>query len=931
MGVDAEDILVCFWRFLRFFINVTQICLQNHPFVSGIFLLFFLVYVFFDLLIYHSPFLIFIVVLLRFFWSSETTTIQNVKEKEENNQRVSLEISKDDRVIRNKDLSSFEKQKSRRTNVKEKNIEWKAPQKIVVDQEQPSSSSAENVQLDPPKPITESNSKPELALDDQIEEAEEEDEEDGGNKAVEWTEDDQKNLMDLGLSEIERNKRLESLIAKRRARKLFRMQVEKALVESKTNPPSQIAPIFVARTNPFDVPTVSNDIDSMQIPGSAPSVLLPTQNPFDLPYDPLEEKPNLMADSFQQEFAAANQKELMYCRHESFCLGPFQFNSEQERRETKMGPFFVSEKRGLEGFGCPRYRRQSGDHDRLIEQLLLEVRGNQSHIDRTPATAEESTEEENTETNTYTNDSNNTNDIITANRMESISSTITEVDLDPPATEDSNDESTSSSSSEVANRSDVSNKLFSHSVPNMFDPLYEASTPTGNNKNGMEERMFYVDKTTIHTPTFSIASDLQVEVSEVGSPPLTVNGNNSPNDGESLSYDGELGRVNSTNFDQKSLEDINRVMEEVGKLRDSCSFDGLSMENQEKAMELMEKLPSRSFSEGVSEKTEENPDESMKEVNAAKHVVADTNQDKEDQEKQEEAIPGDLPKPVEETELESSSNMHIEGNSLKLEEHRSLESMEPLKDEDQDLSSKGDDVQDSNYKGDEKLIEQESITNISNPREAENNFTPIENKSEEIVAESEISPIYQSSDGIISRQVSIAVEEVPGNLSSPSSPTSTLIQNIPDNEDSSSNLHQDPESNVEDHQMNNSRDENLSSDDSSATKMLIDEANKAGTEELKSSKAMEIGSISNDDIIDTISEKLAEESTNPTTTTTKELNDPEVSDEKEKEEDYELKGIEASEVRTILCKKVENDNRKYHKKIKKKKTSRLSLSRHQET
>ena len=59
------------------------------------------------------------------------------------------------------------------------------------------------------------------------EEAEDEDEDEGdeyGYKVVEWTEDDQKNLMDLGTSELEMNRRLESLIAKRRARKLIKMR-----------------------------------------------------------------------------------------------------------------------------------------------------------------------------------------------------------------------------------------------------------------------------------------------------------------------------------------------------------------------------------------------------------------------------------------------------------------------------------------------------------------------------------------------------------------------------------------------------------------------------------------------------------------------------------------------------------------------------------
>ncbi|KAH0453027.1 hypothetical protein IEQ34_017351 [Dendrobium chrysotoxum] len=52
--------------------------------------------------------------------------------------------------------------------------------------------------------------------DEEDEEAQEE--KDNNEAVVKWTADDQKNLMDLGSSELERNQRLENLIAKRRAR-----------------------------------------------------------------------------------------------------------------------------------------------------------------------------------------------------------------------------------------------------------------------------------------------------------------------------------------------------------------------------------------------------------------------------------------------------------------------------------------------------------------------------------------------------------------------------------------------------------------------------------------------------------------------------------------------------------------------------------------
>ncbi|CAI0540549.1 unnamed protein product [Linum tenue] len=81
------------------------------------------------------------------------------------------------------------------------------------------------------------------------------------NHAVEWNEDDQKNLMDLGISEIERNKRLESLIARRREKKLFKMKTEKGMVDINIGPCSSpsasttsiIAPVFISRNDPIHV------------------------------------------------------------------------------------------------------------------------------------------------------------------------------------------------------------------------------------------------------------------------------------------------------------------------------------------------------------------------------------------------------------------------------------------------------------------------------------------------------------------------------------------------------------------------------------------------------------------------------------------------------------------------------------------------------
>ncbi|CAI9297570.1 unnamed protein product [Lactuca saligna] len=180
--------------------------------------------------------------------------------------------------------------------------------------------------------------------DDEEEEEDKEskhtDKEDEPRSAITWTEDDQKNLMNLGTSEMERNRRLENLIARRRARKTMRMQAENNLIDLESaDLPWSIPPISTTRSNPFDYDSQDN------IPGSAPSVLLKRRNPFDLPYDPNEEKPDLVGDTFQQEFAGFQPKEPFFRRHESFNVGPSNFGAlRSERQETKLRPYFVPER-----------------------------------------------------------------------------------------------------------------------------------------------------------------------------------------------------------------------------------------------------------------------------------------------------------------------------------------------------------------------------------------------------------------------------------------------------------------------------------------------------------------------------------------------------------------------------------------------------------
>ncbi|KAF5751392.1 hypothetical protein HS088_TW02G00406 [Tripterygium wilfordii] len=388
----------------------------------------------FYLSIYSSPFIACTTVFVRvYFKSQRQNVVRNGKEEERISRSKSL--AADGVVNRTDGACSLRHQKSVRRNFTEKNREWNARDlkmgenifpkatlddtlfgKSVQKEEVPnldteekkefclnqgesatcSASAPRNVQIfDEHRPVfVPEPSKLDIAsqngYDEQSEkyygngaselvvsssegeEDEEEAREDGNNKAVEWTEDDEKNLMNLGDSELERNKRLESLLAKRRSINLYRMHAKKNLIDMDSVPVTQVAPVLISRNNPFDILDNPNDLLGLQIPGSAPSVLLPARNPFDFPYDPLEEKSDLAADSFHQEFAVPHQKELLFSRHESFSWGPVSpLEPNQLEHEPTINHVFNIDNKAPQGSGLSRFKtqRDMGNHDQLIEQL----------------------------------------------------------------------------------------------------------------------------------------------------------------------------------------------------------------------------------------------------------------------------------------------------------------------------------------------------------------------------------------------------------------------------------------------------------------------------------------------------------------------------------------------------------------------------------
>ncbi|XP_030964028.1 uncharacterized protein LOC115985190 isoform X2 [Quercus lobata] len=955
MGIDARDVQVFVYRVLEFSMKTSYRFVQKHPYVFGVFSFFFLLYIFFPLifiiLVCSSPFLVFIAVLLRTYWSSHQSHIRSVNGDEKSSNVILQEKSKsagDDVVVSRNDGSHLQSHTSRRRNVKEKNKELdiqtgkkeeneNTTGKITMEEKEfhssehgessfanmlaakgiqnvddehhallDSESRSEHISSDGAEQTRKfDNSGIELEADN-MEEAEDDDEEEAqedGNKALEWTEDDQKNLRDLGLSELERNKRLESLIAKRRARKLFRMQAEKGLIDLDSNPQGQIAPI-VAKSNPFDVPNISEETEGLQMPSSAPCILLPTGNPFDLPYDPLEEKPNLMGGSFQQEFMSDNQKEMLFCRHESFQLGPsFPSESMRDRNGSKFNPPFVSEKgtQNLEGPGYSRFQMQSkkGEPNQQTERLFSKD-GDESIFptDSTPDLAETGAQapsqvinsaEINREEDKITKD--NMTDIKGEEEMEGShgmgsmytsevhtdikgeeemershgmgSMYTSEVHMEPNLSESSNDDSDSSASSEENEQTlnDYKVEFSKNPKPSPSpslslksirclppkpesEPLFDTS-PSADGKHRREGSAFFPDKAYCHTPTHSIASDLQVEFSD-GSPPLTLDGTNSAIDAESETYDedmekeatfGSEGMWGSSSvisglqdYESKSgHEDSQKDIVEVGVLGMNKNFDDdimssigpqrvddqeltdmsslsssaidISGESQVQSKNIKHMIHDdiKQVVEEVKEPKPKSSNYSDSQIHVGKSMAHSPNEvysekPKEMSTRNEKTIDDanygvsqattDMKELKINEDIGGGSQLVIKQETEKLTENQAiLDSVKPT--EGNKDSKNIEDVGGSQI----KLTEDEGIMDISKPIEANDNLDSIqENKNEQSITESGTSGLNQNSDDPIASaaQQELVVEEVPIDSSSSSSPTSVLAGKIPTDQASSS-------------------------------------------------------------------------------------------------------------------------------------------------
>ncbi|KAG8371458.1 hypothetical protein BUALT_Bualt13G0089600 [Buddleja alternifolia] len=565
MAVNAYDVQVFLWEILQLCSRTCITLLIEHPFISFSLLCLFLLYMtfswFFWYLIYSFPLFVCAgLIILRI-----TSSLGNVKkhkdeENDEKSSRKSTTSAADDITVDKSEKSFMRVHSVRRRRAKNITREDSLVEKknavslinfkyddIVVDknaliEESPkeirevevlnsslvnnkvkdSNPSASISQSLEHKLFSEARSHRESLRGWKDEEEKQKEGRDDRNKALE--EDDEKNVMeDIGISEIERNKRLESLIARRRSRKLLNLQVRRTLMKMDRN--DRISSLVIPKLHANNVILQNNNICGGQFspgPGSAPSILIPMRNPFDIPYDPQEEKPDLTGDSFNQEFdmSSLQNKDMMFCRHESFRLGAFSPNQDlnqdcEKTYDFRYGNQFDREigqtiEPGPSQVHEPKVSTMDNPHDQIKEIVQVSENGIHNHA------------EEN-------------NDQVKNTRP------ISQDDLSP--------KSSSSSSSEedqqflkidreaiLKSLSSLARRNSAEERANYDDRIDDyLNYPTSlfrSSRLDREEQFYYADKTIQHhTPSYSIASDLHVELSEISSPPLTID--------EDLSYQGD--------------------------------------------------------------------------------------------------------------------------------------------------------------------------------------------------------------------------------------------------------------------------------------------------------------------------------------------------------------------------------------------------------
>lgn len=334
MAIDAKSILICLWKIVRFSMQICFKFVLENPVFSSVSLFFIILYLFLptffafiicSLLVFISAFGFY-----RVYFNRDDTSTDVFKSYKKNDGDLSEKATKGS--ISDHVNKKNRKNLTRKSNIGDKNMvcstvscDDKVDKSANIEEnvkdlkEVNSDSVVENAECSTCKANERGISQTDVGCDEGSKKY-------YGNKESSGTSEDlkedrhegeQKIVTDQGVSDVERNIRLETMIARRKARKFFSFQVRHKMMKAGNNDPVEhLASILIPRRNYL---ISNNPIDNVT-PGSAPSVLVPMHNPFDLPYETHEERPNLTDESFQKEFLAEN-KDLMSSQQTSFSWG----------------------------------------------------------------------------------------------------------------------------------------------------------------------------------------------------------------------------------------------------------------------------------------------------------------------------------------------------------------------------------------------------------------------------------------------------------------------------------------------------------------------------------------------------------------------------------------------------------------------------------
>ncbi|XP_042012276.1 uncharacterized protein LOC121760710 [Salvia splendens] len=352
--------------------------------------------------------------------------------------------------------------------------------------------------------------------------------------------DESGNGMDVNIVEAER---LDSLIARRRSKKVVNQHARRSLMKNDAMIGAQMPPIVVPKWG-------SSSRSTAQIsPGSAPSMLGPTRNPFDIPYDPQEEKPDLTGDNFQHEFATGHNKEFTFCRHESFSFGhslPMDFFEDRDDAPL-VDDFGFRRRRSSIRYKYPRPETEESDTDFGATTEVESGHVPDSGPDSKP----------NLESDQPNNDE--IKEVIQVHKNETDNRSTVSTRPKALAYQSLSEASSGGSSDEdhtpvcKINREAILKSLSIRrncvSIPDIEresnNHLQENNLTYANsaleNASRLKQQYFPDKPQKHHGMTFS---DMQVEVSELSSPPLTIGENMSYQDHASA-YDTEMERNTS--------------------------------------------------------------------------------------------------------------------------------------------------------------------------------------------------------------------------------------------------------------------------------------------------------------------------------------------------------------------------------------------------